>query len=93
MGEAARQELSKLIEVLWPAEVRATVVIREGPARNAILEEARNSKAQLLLLGAHGIKGLSRWFHRRALGQLVRHAPCLVLLVPHESDAAAKKMS
>jgi nucleotide-binding universal stress UspA family protein len=92
MGEAGRQELSKLLEVLWPSEIKATVVIREGPAREAILEEARASKAQLIILGERGTRGWSRWLQRRALSQLVRRSPCLVLLIPHESDAAAKKI-
>jgi hypothetical protein len=45
MGEAARQELAKLIQVLSPSEIKATVVIREGPSQQAILEEARTSHA------------------------------------------------
>jgi universal stress protein A len=86
MGDAARQELNKLLEVLWPGHVKATVVIREGPTRDAILQEARASKAQLIVLGEHGIRGLSRWLRRRALSQLVRRAPCPVVLVPERCD-------
>jgi nucleotide-binding universal stress UspA family protein len=91
MGEAARQELMKLVEVLWPDEIKASVVIKEGDPPEAILEAARASHAQLVILPTPGNGGLSGWRYRRSVNQLVSRAPCPVVLVPEKSLASAER--
>lgn len=60
----------------------AVTELREGPVVPSILEAARDSNADLIVMGSHGKGG----FERLALGsvteKVLRKAPCPVLVVP-----------
>ena len=81
LHEAAREELGKLIERLWADETPAAVIIREGRPKDVILQEARASNADLIVMGAHQHAGWRRMFHRNTAAYVMRHAPCPVLVV------------
>jgi nucleotide-binding universal stress UspA family protein len=64
--------------------VRATTVLREtigGAAADAIVREARKQRADLLVLGTHGHRGLRRMVLGSDAEQVVRSASVPVLLV------------
>jgi nucleotide-binding universal stress UspA family protein len=78
---AARKQLGKMIESLWAEEIPATVIVREGRPKDVILREARDSNADLIVMGAHQDAGWLRALHRNTASYVMRHAPCPVLVV------------
>ena len=81
LHEAAREELGKLIERLWTNETPAAVIIREGRPKDVILQEARASNADLVVMGAHQHTGWLRVLHRNTAAYVMRQSPCPVLVV------------
>jgi nucleotide-binding universal stress UspA family protein len=57
-------------------------VIEDDP-RGALVEAARASGADLLVVGSHGRSGLSKLFMGSVSSHVVTHAPCSVLVVRH----------
>ena len=49
-----------------------------GDPRDAIVNQAREWKADLIVLGSHGRTGLKRWLLGSVAESVVRHAPCSV---------------
>jgi nucleotide-binding universal stress UspA family protein len=63
---------------------------REGPAAEAIVEQARNLRADLIAMSTHGRGALARMVLGSVAGEVLRSAPCPVLLVrAHEPAARA----
>jgi nucleotide-binding universal stress UspA family protein len=60
--------------------VRARAVGLEGRAAAGILEHAKISRAGLLCLTTHGRSGVARFFLGSVAEEILRHAPCPVLL-------------
>jgi nucleotide-binding universal stress UspA family protein len=58
----------------------------EGPASEVIVEQARQRGADLMAMTTHGRGGLSRWVLGSVAEDVVRHAPCPVLLVRVDQD-------
>jgi nucleotide-binding universal stress UspA family protein len=81
LHEAAREELGKLIESLWAIETPAAVIVREGRPKEVIVQEARASNADLIVMGAHQHVGWRRVLHRNTASYVMRHAPCPVLVM------------
>ena len=48
---------------------------------DVILQEARASHADLIVMGAHQHMGLWRVLHRNTASYVMRHAPCPVLVM------------
>jgi nucleotide-binding universal stress UspA family protein len=84
LREDGRRTLAKAKALAEKAGVRATTVLREtlgGPASDAIVREARRQRADLVVLGTHGRRGLRRMVLGSDAEQVVRTAPTPVLLV------------
>lgn len=81
MREAARTTLCQWVRVLWDAEFPAMVMVRDGCPDEVIVQEARDTKADLILMGAPKHTGLSRLFRRSTAMRVLRRAPCPVLLL------------
>ncbi len=67
-------------------KIKAKSVLREiviGGAADAIVREARRQRADLIVLGTHGRRGLRRLVLGSDAEQVVRAAPVPVLLVRH----------
>jgi nucleotide-binding universal stress UspA family protein len=67
------------------AEIRRTGITVEtrvvlGAAADIVVEVARASGASLIVVGTHGRKGAARLFLGSCAEQVVRHAPCPVLV-------------
>jgi len=68
-------------------------VVLEGHAKEQLLDVAEKWKADLICLGTHGRKGLSRFLLGSVSQAVVSHAPCAVLVVKipgHDKEAIKK---
>jgi nucleotide-binding universal stress UspA family protein len=66
------------------ARVKPTLLVREisgGPVADAIVREAKKQRADLIVLGTHGRRGVRRLVLGSDAEQVVRESPVPVLLV------------
>jgi nucleotide-binding universal stress UspA family protein len=65
------------------------VLIDEGPGRiyEQVAGQARLAKADLIVVGSHGRRGLGRMLLGSDAEQIVRHAPVPVLVVRATEEA------
>lgn len=69
-----------------PAGVRiGELIVKDGDARDAIIEAAHDVAADLIVMGTHGRRGLRRVLLGSVAETMVRRAPCPVLTV-HDRD-------
>lgn len=64
--------------------VEADTVLRDslkGAVHDQVLEEAEASRADLIVIGTHGRRGVGRWVMGSSAERIVREAPVPVLLV------------
>jgi nucleotide-binding universal stress UspA family protein len=55
--------------------------VRQGDARQEIVDEAKDWAADLIVVGSHGRTGIQRWLLGSVAEHVVRHAPCSVEVV------------
>jgi nucleotide-binding universal stress UspA family protein len=67
--------------VLRKAGFRTTGLVRNGEARQQIIDYAAEWSADLIVLGSHGRRGLNRFLLGSVSDAVVRHAPCSVEVV------------
>lgn len=82
--EGGKRVLSKAQAAAAKQGVKAKVVMREtvgGPAADAIVREAKKQRADLVVLGTHGRRGVRRLVLGSDAEQVVRTASVPVLLV------------
>jgi nucleotide-binding universal stress UspA family protein len=73
-------------EQLVQAGMNAEFIQLGGPPADSILGEAREIDADLIVIGAHRHGRFYRMFFGDTGDELMRHAPCPVLVVPHGSE-------
>ncbi len=83
---AARQEeakglVEKAAEKLRTAGLNVTTSLLEGDPKSQIIDAARDWRADLIVLGSHGWKGLYRFTMGSVSEAVVRHAHCSVEIV------------
>lgn len=76
----AEQQLQALGREL-ASGVRTRLMLRSGPAVDMIVNYARKPKADLIVMASKGRSGLSRLLIGSVTEQVVRAAPCPVLVV------------
>lgn len=74
--EVARESLANLAKDHKETTRR---LVRKGHAREVIIEVAREVKADLIVMGTHGHRGISELFLGSVAEYVVRHAPIPVL--------------
>jgi nucleotide-binding universal stress UspA family protein len=81
---SAQQQLDGLLddEDRTALMAQAVVVVSSSPAL-AIVEHAKQSKADLILIGTHGRAGIAHVLMGSVAERVVRTAPCPVLTVRH----------
>ena len=87
--EAAREEglkrgkelVEHIMSLVAKADFTVTTAIEEGDPRFAIVDYAAQWKADLLVVGSHGRKGLGRLLIGSVAEYVARHAYCSVLIV------------
>ena len=69
--------------------------LKQGSAGKGIVEIAEEERVDLIVMGTHGRRGLSRLLMGSVAEDVVRHAPCPVLTLkqPQEVLAAMEKSS
>jgi universal stress protein A len=60
--------------------------LMEGPAADNIISAAREFAADIIVIGAHEHGKFFRCFFGDTTESLIRHAPCPILVVPHEGE-------
>ena len=68
-------------ERLRKSGFRTSKQILHGDPRSVLLECAEKCKADLIVVGSHGLKGLNRMLMGSISEAVIRHAPCSVLVV------------
>lgn len=81
-ARSAHAELGVWRELLEAAGVVTTALLIEGPAAEKIAGEAEKLGCGLIIVGAHNRGLLGRWLHGSTSRELLRDAPCPVLVVP-----------
>lgn len=82
--EGGRRVLNKAKAIAAKAKLKVTTVMREtvgGPAADVIVREAKKQRADLIVLGTHGRRGVRRLVLGSDAEQVVRTAAVPVLLV------------
>ena len=84
LREGGKRVLARAAAIAKKAGARPTLLMREivgGLAADAIVREARKQRADLIVLGTHGRRGLRRLVLGSDAEQVVRTSPVPVLLV------------
>ena len=79
--ELSREQLASLASKARKAGVKTSVLLREGYAADQIVRACRSTKADLIVLGTHGRRGLPKFFLGSVADRVVATAPCAVLTV------------
>ena len=83
--EAERKEAQVLVqriaELLRSKGLKATAAVEEGDPKSKIVDSAKEWRADLVVLGSHGRKGLERFLMGSVSEAVVHHAPCSVEIV------------
>ncbi|HEY3131407.1 MAG TPA: universal stress protein [Acidobacteriota bacterium] len=88
-----RKQLDALIPYNMRRRLNIEKVALTGAPAKVIADFAREKEADLIVVGTHGRKGLDRIFMGSTAENLLRHAPCQVLVVKQKAPrkAAAAK--
>jgi nucleotide-binding universal stress UspA family protein len=83
--ESERKEAQALVqriaELLRSKGLKATAAVEEGDPKSKIVDSAKEWRADLVVLGSHGRKGLDRFLMGSVSEAVVHHAPCSVEIV------------
>lgn len=89
MKAQAHEDLSAL-SALYPAmKERMELYITRGRPYDKIVEVAGAEKADLIVMGTHGVGGLTHALLGSVCERVIRHAPCPVLVVRHKAHEGA----
>ena len=82
--ESAEQAVNKAVDVLRKSHggsIELTAEIRDGHAKDAILDEAEKWGADLIIVGSHGYRGFKRFMLGSVSHAVATHAKCSVEIV------------
>jgi nucleotide-binding universal stress UspA family protein len=88
LERAARVALENVASRAGRGGVELDVVLRQGVAWSEIIALAKESGADLVVMGTHGRRGIARMLLGSVAEKVVRTAPCPVLTV-HTTDKGA----
>jgi len=81
-ARTAHEKLHAMRDRLAAAGLTVTALLIEGPPAEKIAAEARRLGCGLIVVGAHQRGLLGKWLHGSTSRELLRDAPCPVLVVP-----------
>lgn len=79
--EAARKKLASVGQEQVPPGCLHETIVRNGPAAHEIATVAQEKNSDLIIISTHGYTGLKRVMLGSVAENVVRHAPCPVLVV------------
>ena len=79
--EHAEALVAKAAERLHNSGLNATPILKEGDPKSRIIDLATEWRADLIVLGSHGRKGLKRFLIGSVSEGIARHANCSVEIV------------
>jgi len=82
LSEAGELQIHKLVDVIWGEEITTDIVVASGKPHLQIVNEARETNADMIIMASHGAVGAWGFFRRGTAAKVVRYAPCPVLVVP-----------
>jgi universal stress protein A len=85
-GEKQTEVTARLRALASGARVRTREFARLGRAWHEIVEIAKETKANLVIIATHGYTGLRHALLGSVAEKVVRHAPCPVLTIRAEDD-------
>ena len=85
LRETNAAALDKLVEARKPLASFGQAIVIDGDARESILRAAEQVHADLIVIGTHGRRGLSRMLLGSVAEDVLRRAPCPVLSVRMEA--------
>jgi nucleotide-binding universal stress UspA family protein len=77
----AKASVAATAKTLQTAGFAVKTRVVEADARSAILDVAEESRADLIVLGSHGRRGLQKFLLGSVAESVARHARCSVLIV------------
>jgi len=80
--EGTRQQLKRLVGILWANEsnARVSIRVREGRADEVILREAGSTNAALIIMGMRSRSWLSGLLRRHTVKHVIQNSPCPVMV-------------
>lgn len=82
MSEVGERQIRQLVDVIWGEEIVTDIVVTGGRPYPQIVNEAKETNADMIIMARHGAVGAWGFFRRNTAAKVVRHAPCPVLVVP-----------
>jgi nucleotide-binding universal stress UspA family protein len=82
MSEIGECQLRQLVDVIWGEEIHTDIVVAAGKPHVQIVNEAKETNADMIIMASHGAVGSWGLFRRGTTAKVVQHAPCPVLVVP-----------
>ena len=82
MSEIGECQIRKLVDVIWGEEIVTDIVVAGGKPHQQIVNEAKETNADMIIMASHGAARPQGLFRRSTTEKVVRHAPCPVLVVP-----------
>lgn len=81
--------LDRLADGIRTEGLEISTTVLEGPPGEVVVEHARRTNTELLVVSFHGRRGLRRWIQGSTAERISRRSPCPVLIVkPGQEDAA-----
>ena len=77
---AAKKAATDAAKIAQQSGVTAHIHVLDGDASTALMKFCADQKADLLVLGAHGMTGASRFLLGSVPNRCTHHAPCSVLV-------------
>lgn len=81
MKKQGEKVLEKVRSEVGSCEVTLDTKLRWGEAANEILQEAKEGKYDLIVIGSRGLSNIEYWLMGSISQRVVRHAKCPVLVV------------
>ena len=88
----AKEVVQRAVERLHSANQAATGAALSGNPKTVILDWARSSSTDFVIVGSHGVSALTRFLLGNVATSVLRYAPCSVEVVRARSRKGADKM-
>lgn len=86
--ESAKELVEGTARTLRDAGYQVITSVEEGEPRTSIIDYAKRVKAELIVVGSHGRRGLPRLLLGSVSEYVTRHAPCSVEIIRELPRAA-----